>query len=333
MEANNLTKPLVSICMPAYNSEKYVLEAVNSVLKQTYSRIELIVVNDGSTDNTEKILNNISDSRLKVITSVNKGQSSAANLAFNNSDGELVKFMDSDDLISKEFIQLQVECLYGTVDTISSASWGRFHSDNLDNFELNVDVIRKDSKPIEWLVSSMDNKQAMMQCALWLIPRNVLGRAGLWNEKLNLINDFEFIIRVLLSSQEVKFTDNAILYYRSGMENSLSKLKTRKGAESAFNSISFGTNHMLNHENSNRVKNIAADCFQNFVYTFFPYHRDLIYKAENRIIQLGGSKIPFPAGGYTHFIANILGWRLTKILKSLINVIENDCKSRIMLKK
>jgi len=314
---NTLPDPLVSICMPAYNAGKYIGDAVTSILKQSYSNWELIIVNDGSTDDTVQQLEKITDSRIKVFHQENKGQCSAANQAFHLSKGNLIKFMDADDLISSNYIENQVKCLRDETNAIATASWGRFYNDDLNTFKLNDDIIKQDCKPIDWLIQLMDKAQAMMQCALWLIPREVLDRSGLWDESLSLINDFEFFIRVLLCTHEVKFTDDAILYYRSGLDNSLSRLKSREGVESAFNSINKGTSYMLGYENSHRVKKAAANSLQSFVYTFYPYQKDLTSIAEKRIRDLGGSTIPFPAGGYTKILRDILGWKLTKGIKAL----------------
>ena len=96
--------PLVTIIMPAYNAEKTISRAIGSVLKQDYSNIELIVVNDGSTDNTRSVCEQFSDARIKVITQENKGLSGARNTGLSNSKGEFVTFVDSDDLVEYNFI-------------------------------------------------------------------------------------------------------------------------------------------------------------------------------------------------------------------------------------
>src|SRR5688500_3635958 len=107
MSGLNNQSPLVSICMPVYNGEKYIKEAIQSVTSQSYSNWELIIVNDGSKDNTASVLNSISDSRIKVFHQENKGQCSAANFAFKNSSGSFIKFFDADDLLSSDMIQKQ----------------------------------------------------------------------------------------------------------------------------------------------------------------------------------------------------------------------------------
>ena len=87
----------VSILMPAYNAEKTILRAVNSLLEQSYENVEIIVVDDCSTDNTLKILSQIEDKRLKVISSEKIGVAKARNITLANANGEFIAFCDSDD--------------------------------------------------------------------------------------------------------------------------------------------------------------------------------------------------------------------------------------------
>lgn len=304
--------------MPAYNAGKYIAEAIHSILDQTYTQWELIIVDDGSTDDTIAVLQQFTDPRISVHQQGNSGQCAAANKAFTLSKGSLIKFMDADDLISPGYIAEQVKRIEDRNDVIASAAWGRFYNDDISTLKLNEDVIRQDCKPIDWLVSSMDGKQAMMQCAIWLIPKAVLQKSGLWDEGLSLINDFEFIIRVLLNADEIRFAENSVLYYRSGLQNSLSSLKSEKGALSAYNSINMGTSYMLAFEPSIRVKMVCAACFQNFVYSFYPFHKALIKLAEHKIKELGGTTSTFPSGGYTRLLQKIIGWKNVKKLKLLL---------------
>ncbi|SDQ00406.1 Glycosyltransferase involved in cell wall bisynthesis [Mucilaginibacter sp. OK268] len=312
MEKNT---PLVSVCMPAYNAGEYIADTVKSISGQSYTNWELIIVNDGSTDDTAAILNQLTDTRIKVFHQENKGQCAAANWAFQLSNGELIKFMDADDLLSPNYIQNQVSAINGDDGVIAFAAWGRFYNNSLASFQLDDDFLKTSMKPAEWLIASMIGKQVMLQCALWLIPRKLLEASGLWNETLSLINDFEFFIRVLLCAHELRFTNDAILYYRSGLAQSLSATTSARGAESAYNSVDLGTQHLLNYEASDRVKKIAADCFQRLVYTFYPQHPVIVQKAELKVKELGGSSIAFPAGGYTKILASVLGWKATQYLK------------------
>ncbi|MBB6732241.1 glycosyltransferase family 2 protein [Cohnella zeiphila] len=98
-----MNKPLVSIIIPVYNTERYVRRSVESALAQSYEHIEVILVNDGSTDSSGKRCDEIalSDRRLKVIHQHNSGVSAARNAGLNAATGEYVQFLDSDDIIEK----------------------------------------------------------------------------------------------------------------------------------------------------------------------------------------------------------------------------------------
>lgn len=106
-------EPLVSVIIPTYNRGRLILNSVTSVLNQTYKNIELIVVDDCSTDNTEEILKSIDDSRIKYVKlEKNSGACIARNKGIELSDGEFIAFNDSDDLWLPEKINSQLDFLY-----------------------------------------------------------------------------------------------------------------------------------------------------------------------------------------------------------------------------
>lgn len=99
---------LISVILPVYNSQEYVKDTIQSVLNQTYKNFELIVVNDGSTDKTGTICENLvkKDSRIKYFFRSNSGVSSTRNFALENSIGKYVTFIDSDDLYEENYLQI-----------------------------------------------------------------------------------------------------------------------------------------------------------------------------------------------------------------------------------
>lgn len=100
-------KDTVSVIIPVYNVEKYLKECIESVINQTYKNIEIIIVNDGSTDGSYEICKEYQkkDSRIKLINKKNGGLSDARNVGIVNAKGEYLTFIDSDDIISVEFIE------------------------------------------------------------------------------------------------------------------------------------------------------------------------------------------------------------------------------------
>ncbi|MBS1932846.1 MAG: glycosyltransferase family 2 protein [Bacteroidetes bacterium] len=107
-----MKEPLVSVVMAAYNAEKYLKEAVNSVLNQSYSNIELVIVNDGSTDSTKDIILSYSDKRIKYVENeMNSGLVVTRNKGLENASGEYIAILDSDDIAMPDKIQKQVSFL------------------------------------------------------------------------------------------------------------------------------------------------------------------------------------------------------------------------------
>jgi glycosyltransferase involved in cell wall biosynthesis len=298
--------------MPAYNAEDYVAAALDSVLGQTWSNLEIIVVNDGSTDGTAGVLDRYSDeARVTVIHQENQGAATARNRAYEESSGELIKFFDGDDLLSPEFLERQVKRLDGSTTHVASAEWARFYDDPSEaTFEL--EPVWQDMDPVNWLVTAWQDARPMMQPALWLIPRPLLKRAGLWNEDLSLIDDFEFGARLLAHSEGVRFTSGARLYYRSGLDSNLSGQDSREHVESAFQSLLDGTQHLLDREDSPRTRRAAANMLQDFIYGYYPNHSDLRAKMRARIEELGGSDLEPKGPPGFEMLRPIVGWKLAR---------------------
>lgn len=107
-----MAKPVVSVLMPAFNVEKYIAVAIESVLNQTFANFEFIVLDDGSSDGTAKIIDSYADSRMKkVFLSENKGLVSARNTLVDMAQGEYIAFLDSDDIAAPKRLEFQLQYL------------------------------------------------------------------------------------------------------------------------------------------------------------------------------------------------------------------------------
>lgn len=124
--------PIVSILIPAYNTEKYIEQCVRSALNQTLTDIEVIVVNDGSTDSTRNILESLdgSDSRLKILHQENKGIGAARKRAFEEATGIYIQFVDSDDWIDDNYLKSVVEIAEDKRADIVETSGCYYHEEN-----------------------------------------------------------------------------------------------------------------------------------------------------------------------------------------------------------
>ena len=108
----------VTVLMPVYNCEQYVADAVVSVLDQTYPFFELLIVNDGSTDNTRSIIESFEDTRIRIINQENKGVASALNLGLLNARGEYIARFDADDICMPDRLAKQIDFLDSNIDYI-----------------------------------------------------------------------------------------------------------------------------------------------------------------------------------------------------------------------
>jgi GT2 family glycosyltransferase len=319
MGSNDLNRshfPLVSVCIPVYNAEKYVSEAIESVLNQTYPNIEVIIADDGSNDGTMSILEReFRNERILVCSQKNKGAAAARNLAFLHSKGDFIKFLDADDLISAKSIESQMHAALRHPGSVISGKWGRFYDDNLLTFKLSPETCWRNMDCVRWLCTSWASGKTMTQPGIFLIPRTVIEKAGLWDESLSLIDDMDFFTRIILSSKNVVFQPRSILFYRSGLAGSLSGQKSQEAYLSAFNAIGQSTASLLAAAKFDEAKVASANLWQSFVHEVYPLHPELCAIAERRIQELGGASLEYICGPLTKAFVNILGWKLTKRLK------------------
>ena len=113
-------KPAVSVIVPVYNTEKYLEECIQSVLNQSFTDFELLLIDDGSTDQSGLICDKYAkkDNRIRVFHKINGGVSSARNLGLDNAKGEWITFVDSDDCLKPDYLMNLYACVNAKVDLI-----------------------------------------------------------------------------------------------------------------------------------------------------------------------------------------------------------------------
>lgn len=309
--------PLVSICMPAYNCGKYIQETLNCLCNQSYRNIEIVVVNDGSTDHTAFQVNAIIDDRLTLINVVNGGAARARNIAYQHSKGDHIIFFDADDHVGPDFVASQLEKMNGREDTVVLAAWGRFYHDDLGTFQM--EPLRDDEISLEdWINDHWYRCNPMTTPGRVMFPKTLIERAGLWNEQLSLNDDLEFYTRLFLTAASIIFNPDAVFFYRSGISG-LSGRKGREASLSLFNSVMASTGLVLKRYGQNpSVRQSCANLLQGLVYELYPWEKTMVREAEGRIKALGGSNLPFHSGGYTRLLTLVIGWKATKQLKKII---------------
>ena len=311
---------LISICIPAHNASKYIEETLNSILGQSYSNFEIIIVNDGSSDNTSQIVESIHDKRISIISVKKGGASRARNVAYQKAQGDFIVFMDSDDLISENFLEAQLKLINHNTDCIAISFWGRFYKADRTDFKLFEELITEPHEFQDWVKAYWYQNKHNTPPGRLLIPRKIMTIAGLWNEDLTLNDDFEFFTRIALNSQKIIPNSKSIYYYRSGV-NGLSSWKSEKAYLSLYQSFKLSFDLVLNHFKANNlIKKACANIWQSFifeVYPLLPYERT---QAEKKIKLLGGATLKYPSGGLSAFLIKAIGWKMTKRLKLMLKM-------------
>jgi glycosyltransferase involved in cell wall biosynthesis len=309
-------KPLVSILVPCYNAEPWVAQTLRSALVQTWPRTEVIVVDDGSRDRSREAVRPFASARLKLICQENRGASAARNRALAEAQGDFIQFLDADDLIAPDKLEVQLRRLEEAgPDCVATCRWGRFHDDP-DAAWFVPEPFWADLAPVDWLVCCWE-RASMMHPAAWLLPRGVAERAGPWDERLSLNDDGEYFSRVVLASRRVCFCPQAVTSYRSGLPGSLSGIKGRAAWDSALRALEAGATRLLAAEDSPRTRRACARQFQEFVYSAYPDCPDLLARAERRVRELGAPTFPPPGGPAFRLVSRLIGWRGAKRLQRL----------------
>ena len=296
-------------------------ECLDSALHQTYPRIEIIVVDDGSNDGSLELARSFQLRGVRVIPQENRGQSGAVNTAFAAASGDYFQYLDADDVLHSQKIEMQVTRLQRAEPTaLASGAWARFRS-SLSEAVFKPEIIWQDLAPVDWLVQSWEGG-GMMHVAGWLIPRQVVAAAGPWVESLrwaaNL--DAHFFTRALLASSICHFCPEARSYYRSGYA-SMSSWNSRKSLEATLRVLLENGDALLRQKNSVRTRGAFADNLQRFVYSTYPESEDLVSLAEMRIRELGGSRSVFNGGPLTQAAAKYFGWKQAKRLRRVADTV------------
>jgi glycosyltransferase involved in cell wall biosynthesis len=306
-------KPLVSILIPAYNAQEWIADTLRSAIAQTWERKEIIVVDDGSTDQTLAIAQQFESDLFRVVTQKNQGAAAARNLALSLSRGDYIQWLDADDLLALDKIARQMGALdqCRSKRTLFSSEWGRFMYRH-DRAKLAPTALWCDLSPVEWLVGKM-GQNLFMPNAAWLVSRELTEAAGPWNTQLFVDDDGEYFCRVLLRSDGIRFVPGAKVYYRASGPSSLSYIgRSDRKMEAQWRSMQFHIGYLRSLEDSARVRAACVRYLQNWLIHFYPERPDIVKHAEQMARDLGGQLEPPRVSWKYSWIKALFGWGAAK---------------------
>ncbi|RYY08257.1 MAG: glycosyltransferase family 2 protein [Sphingobacteriaceae bacterium] len=266
--------PLISIIIPVYNASLFLSETIESTLKQSYQNIELILVDDGSKDNSYELAKQYESLKVKVVKQANKGASAARNHGISLAKGDYIQFLDADDFLHPQKIEHQLNTLNNYTDLhLIGGTWQRFIK-NLDQLYGEVAPVTYQEvqcfNNIDWLI-----RRPMMIPNTWLVSRKLVDLAGPWDEQISLNDDGEYFYRVIAASAGVVIDRKAATYYRSFNHTSLSSRSGREAMLSWIKSVQSYKKVLWNLA-GNRGNDSVDEFFYNLSYSCLNEFSDLV---------------------------------------------------------
>ncbi len=297
--------PTFSVIIPAYNSERFIERTIKSVLNQTFTDFELIIVDDGSNDNTDRLIKKaqLKDTRIKVISTPNSGGPTIpTNIGINVAKGEYVAFLDHDDEWREDKLQKIYDVVKKNPDIGFFASNVDQHHDKTKKKTTGVLKLEKDNLPVEKvLAGSYFNTFSML-----VIKKSVLDRVGTLDTGLLVFADYDLVARMVANNVLYKFLNDSLVTYHIHDNNTSSLERTA-------------------HRRAQDLESIITK----YQKTFLKYPKSLsaVYHAIARLhLHLGNKKEavvsfkkaikhhPFGIANYARLLAALGGERLYKVL-------------------
>jgi glycosyltransferase involved in cell wall biosynthesis len=207
----------VSVIIPCFNAQRWIRQTLQSAITQRLDNIEIIVIDDGSTDESANIVEKEFPS-VHLIRTSNKGASKARNLGTEISKGEFIQYLDADDLLAPDKLKIQVEALKDSGADVAYGNWQEFREMPGGNFVKAKEFRRKMRTPQIDLFTDF-----WCPPAVYLFRRSIVEKVGGWNEKLPIIQDARFALDCALRGARFAYCEGLTAYYRVHYKDSLSQ--------------------------------------------------------------------------------------------------------------
>jgi glycosyltransferase involved in cell wall biosynthesis len=313
---------LVSIIIPVYNAEKVLEETIVNALAQTYRHREIIVVDDGSSDNSVQIAKKFEGTGVKVIEQINAGAAIARNTGLAYASGKYIQFLDAGDLLSNDKIEKQVNALHGSDTKLAVCNYVFFHSTN-DLGKLSAAdqsrFIYSTTDTISFLLNLWggNGESNFIQTNSWLTPVHLIRKAGGWRNYRCPDDDGEFFARMALAADEIIYVSDTLNYYRVDDDsNQLSRNTNRKYLQNTLLTIDLKRKYI--EERGGHPLSVKAFARQYLDFAVYQYPQQKIlsriawqrYKSCHQALAapLLGSKV-------IELVKLFFGWKAARIIR------------------
>lgn len=312
----------VSVIIPVYNSAPVLRLTIDAVLSQSYSLIEVIIVDDGSSDKSLEVARSYTDNRIIVITQKNAGAAVARNSGLKIASGDYIQFLDAGDCISPNKIEKQLMVLTENPEKLAVCDYIKFNNPDEIGQKLGEDqtsFIYSSNEPTDFLANlwGANGQSNFIQTNSWLVPRSLIDKAGYWREYRCPDDDGEFFARIILSSNGIIHVPGVYNYYHVGVgANFLSGNKNRKYIQNVLLTIDLKSVYLTQKDYSYKIQKAIAMQYLFFAvynYPAFRLYSAIAYKRYKSFnIKLRTPKI---GGIFFETTKFIFGWKCARFIR------------------
>lgn len=296
--------PTVSIIIPAYNAEKHISLTLDSVFNQTYPKelLEIIVINDGSTDETLSVLEKYNDT-CTIIHKDNGGVSLARNKGIDHAKGEFIQFLDADDLLSPDKLEIQINQLIQNDADVAYGNWQRFvEKDNI------ITITETIERKIE------GDQEIAIFTDFWCPPaailysKRIVDKIGGFKTWLPMVEDARYFLDAAIIGAKFVYTPTVVAQYRTGNHSSLSSINQLKFVECCYkNAISVNQIWKEDYFYNIEKKKAIINCIRYCITSFSTLDNNLFKNAVDGLLEIEPKYIP--EHGMLRLLTKIIGYK------------------------
>lgn len=297
--------PLISIVMPCYNAAPFVEQAVASALGQTYGNVELIVIDDGSTDGSEALLARLAEAhpeRVRLLYTAHMGPYPARNAGLKRARGEFVAFLDADDWWQQDMLEKLHAALSESAADLAYCGWQNV-GDGVEG-EPYVPPAYEEQDPVAHFLRSCP-----WPIHAALVRREIVDRLGGFSERRFASMDYDFWLRALGSGARIKRVPEVLAYYRWHNLGQVSAVKWRQVLDALDAQQTFIREHpeRVAHLPAERLRDLTEGHVLRQAYRAF-WRRDL--RSAQKLFRHAAAKGSYRLGDLRHVLVALLPYAL-----------------------
>lgn len=318
--SQNKNNPLVSICMPLYNAEDFIAETITKLKEQSYQNIEVIIVNDHSTDSSVDIVKSFDWDKIKLFTNTKKGACSARNYAFKQSSGDYIKFLDSDDYCTAKMIERQIETIiredkkslvFSPLKLLFPDGSFSEPKRSIDHdydvaFDLQVEIMKFGGTNIPYC---------------YMMSRELVEASAGWDESVLKNQDGEYFSRVLAHANKAfSVSDEFVIYRKTG--TGLSTKLSSKAVNSVLETHRKVIALAIEKNDTEEMKQVCGRHLGLFVFIYYLELKEILNKVDEITKELSVPLL-LPERRVLKLLRQFLGWKNSVALMHKMGLVNN----------